>query len=208
MKCLKWLWLGLPAAFAASWLAFVAYPLVQFGGMQPLPNEATGGFFPAPLPSLAIAGQRVYAANGCVYCHSQQVRISPPSSDIPAGLGTSHTVPLDALRRKFSFPGTMRTGPDLSGIGSRQPDAAWHHRHLYAPRSVTPWSVMPSFRFLYHLRKIQGQPSDEAVSGLQGAHAPAEGWEIVPTPEAHALVAYLLSLKSAVPPEPTTQVPK
>ena len=69
---------------------------------------------------------------------------------------------------------------------------------------------MPAYRFLYEKRRIDGQPSVEALK-LKGDEAPGEGWEIVPTYDAQCLVAYLMSLdqshalnevKSSAPPSP------
>lgn len=209
MNRLPLIFAGVFLTFASSWLGLVAYPYLMLGHMQPLPDEETGGYFPPSSTGLAVAGQRVYAANGCVYCHSQQVRLAPLSTDIEKGLGPRHTVARDYLRAQPAFLGTMRTGPDLSNIGVRQPDANWHHQHLYDPRTVTGWSVMPSFRFLYKVRQIQGQPSEDAVKGLVGPDAPPAGFEVVPTDEAKALVAYLLSLKRNYPlpesPEPAAK---
>jgi nitric oxide reductase subunit C len=37
------------------------------------------------------------------------------------------------------------TGPDLTRIGTRQPDAAWHIKHLKDPQSVVPKSAMPPY---------------------------------------------------------------
>lgn len=37
------------------------------------------------------------------------------------------------------------TGPDLTNIGSRQPDPAWHVKHLKDPKSVAPNSAMPAY---------------------------------------------------------------
>ncbi|MEI6072455.1 MAG: cbb3-type cytochrome c oxidase subunit II [Verrucomicrobiae bacterium] len=206
MNRLPLIFLGVFVTFASSWLGLVVYPYFALGHLQPLPDEETGGTFPPGNSGLAVAGQRVYAANGCVYCHSQQVRLAPLTTDIAKGLGPRQTVARDYLRAQPVFLGTMRTGPDLSNIGARQPDTNWHHRHLYEPRTVTDWSIMPSFRFLYKIRKIQGQPSDDAVMGLCGPHAPPPGWEAVPTADANALVAYILSLKRNYPlpesPEP------
>lgn len=199
MNRFLWIFIGLFVAFASSWLGLVVYPWLVLGHMQPLPDEDTGGYFPPGLTGSDVAGQRVYAANGCVYCHSQQVRWAPLSTDIEKGLGPRQTVARDYLRFQPAFLGTMRTGPDLSNIGVRQPDANWHHLHLYDPQAVADWSVMPSFRFLYKVQKIQGQPSENAVRGLAGSHAPPEGFEVVPTDEAKALVAYLLSLKRNYP---------
>jgi len=199
MNKLPWIFAGVLLTFASAWLGLVVYPCLALGRMQPVPDEDTGGYFPPSSSGLAVAGQRVYAANGCLYCHSQQVRPAPLSTDIEKGLGPRRTVPRDYLRAQPVFLGTMRTGPDLTNIGARQPDANWHHRHLYDPRSVTDWSIMPSFRFLYKMRQIQGQPSDDAVKGLTGPLAPPAGWEAVPNDEAKALVAYLLSLKRNYP---------
>ncbi|MFA7344790.1 MAG: cbb3-type cytochrome c oxidase subunit II [Terrimicrobiaceae bacterium] len=199
MNRLPLIFVGVLAAFAASWLGLVVYPYLELGHMQPVPDEDTGGYFPPALPGLAVVGQRVYAANGCLYCHSQQVRPGPLSTDIAKGLGPRRTVARDYLRSQPVFLGTMRTGPDLTNVGLRKTDANWLHRHLYDPRPVTEWSIMPSHRFLYNMRKIQGQPSEDAIQGLAGPHAPPAGFEVVPTDEAKALVAYLLSLKRDYP---------
>ena len=199
MNRLPWIIAGVFLSFALSWLGLVVYPCLALGRMQPVPDEDTGGTFPPGMSGLAVTGRRVYAANGCLYCHSQQVRPAPLSTDIEKGRGTRRTVARDDLRAQPTFLGTMRTGPDLTNIGARQPDDNWHHRHLYDPRSVAGWSIMPPFRFLYKMRQIQGQPADEAVKGLTGPLAPPAGWEVVPTDEAKALAAYLLSLKRNYP---------
>ena len=207
MNRLPWIIAGVFLAFALSWLGLVVYPCIALGHMRPVPDEDTGGTFPPGLSGLAVNGQRVYAANGCLYCHSQQVRPAPLSTDIEKGRGTRRTVARDDLRAQPTFLGTMRTGPDLTNIGARQPDANWHHRHLYDPRSVTGWSIMPPFRFLYKMQQIQGQPSDGAVQGLTGPHAPPAGYEVVPTDEAKSLVSYLLSLQRNYP-LPESQLPR
>jgi cytochrome c oxidase cbb3-type subunit 2 len=93
--------------------------------------------------------------------------------------------------------------------------AAWHHAHLYSPRSINVDSVMPSYRFLYQARRISDAPSAEALH-LTGSDRPPEGWEIVPTFDARCLVAYLMALnqshplkevRSAAPAAPSPAVP-
>lgn len=209
MNKLPLIFLGVFITFASSWIGLVAYPFLTLGKMEPLPDEDTGGYFPPAMSGLAVAGQRVYAVNGCVYCHSQQVRLAPLSTDIQKGLGPRQTVARDYLRAQPAFLGTMRTGPDLSNIGARQPDVNWHHQHLYEPQTITSWSVMPAFRYLYKMQPIEGQPSDNAVKGLKGSYAPPPGYEVVPTDDAKALVAYLISLKRNFPlpesPEPALE---
>ncbi len=53
---------------------------------------------------------------------------------------------------------------------------------------------MPGFNHLYEVRPIAGGGSDGALQ-LSGADAPPAGFEVVPSPEARALVDYILSLK-------------
>jgi cytochrome c oxidase cbb3-type subunit 2 len=84
----------------------------------------------------------------------------------------------------------MRTGPDLSNIGSRQPSRDWQLLHLYDPRMLVSWSIMPRFPFLFDVVDSEKSPSDKAVS-LPGQ---ANKW-LVPHQDAEALVAYLLCLK-------------
>ena len=57
---------------------------------------------------------------------------------------------------------------------------------------------MPPFRYLFELRKIGDAPSPDALRFPKG-FAPPAGYEVVPTPEAKQLAAYLLSLKADAP---------
>ncbi|MGA7394920.1 MAG: cbb3-type cytochrome c oxidase subunit II, partial [Terrimicrobiaceae bacterium] len=177
----------------------VGYSYLQLGRMQPAVDENTGDFNPPPLSGLAAAGQRVYAANGCVSCHTQQVRSGAFSTDVEKKLGPRPTVARDYLRENPAFLGNLRIGPDLTNVGLRSTDANWFHAHLYEPAAITPGSNMPSYRYLYRSRRIAGQPSSNAVVGLKGPHAPQPGYEVVPTEDARVLVAYLLSLRRDYP---------
>jgi cytochrome c oxidase cbb3-type subunit 2 len=76
--------------------------------------------------------------------------------------------------------------------------AAWHHVHLYSPRSINVDSNMPSYRFLYEKHRIRDARSADALQ-LTGSDAPPEGWEIVPSFDAKCLVAYLMSLNQSHP---------
>jgi cytochrome c oxidase cbb3-type subunit 2 len=181
--------------FTTAWFGIVAYSYLQLGLLQPVVDENTGDLNPPPLSGLAAAGQQVYAANGCVSCHTQQVRSGAFSTDVEKKLGPRPTVARDYLREMPAFLGSLRIGPDLANVGLRSSEANWFHQHLYEPSTITPGSNMPSYRYLYENRRIVGQPSAEAVSGLKGPHAPKPGYEIVPSEDAKVLVAYLLSLK-------------
>jgi len=76
--------------------------------------------------------------------------------------------------------------------------AAWHHVHLYSPRSINFDSNMPAYRFLYKKRRISDARSAEALQ-LTGSDAPPEGWEVVPTYDAKCLVAYMMALNQSHP---------
>ena len=199
MNKLPLVFLGILVVFGSAWVGLVSYPVKNLGNLMPVPDEATGGLLPSTVSGLAVAGQKIYTANGCVECHSQQVRLSPLTTDIKKELGKRQTVARDYLREKTALPGTLRVGQDLSNYGTRALDINSIHRHLYEPRSVNPWSNMPSYSFLYKVVKIQGQPSKEALTGLTGPGAPKAGYEVVPTENAKALVAYLLSLNQSYP---------
>jgi cbb3-type cytochrome oxidase cytochrome c subunit len=127
-----------------------------------------------------------------------EVRLSATGTDMARGWGLRRSVAADFL---YDYPvqlGNLRVGPDLADIGTRLADANVQLLHLYAPKAVVNNSTMPSFKFLFEVRKIGAVPSDDALK-LPPAFAPAAGCEIVPKPEAKQLVAYLLSLHANVP---------
>jgi len=196
MNYLRFLFAGIFLIFASAWMGMVAYSYTSLGHYLPIVSEDTGESAPPPMPGLARQGQKVYAANGCVYCHSQEVRqINVTKSDILRGWGKRPSVARDYMHEQPAFLGIQRVGPDLANVGGREPkkDAMWFHQHLYEPATVVTGSVMPSYRFLYVAQPIQSKPSEDAIK-VCGPHAPPPGWEVVPTPEAKALVAYLMSL--------------
>ena len=194
---------GMFFTFALAWIGLVLAPYIQLGQLEPVQDPDSGQMFPPAPSGLVDQGRKVYAANGCVYCHTQQVRGETQGADIARGWGARRTVPRDYIYEKPAFLGSMRTGPDLTNIGARQrgPEGEkWHHLHLYNPQAMSPGSNMPPFRFLYTVRKIETQPSPDALH-FPSEHAPklAEGYEIVPTEDARALVAYLMSLDRSYP---------
>jgi cytochrome c oxidase cbb3-type subunit 2 len=141
----------------------------------------------------ASVADKITAAGG-----KSETHIYATGGDVARGWGIRHSVAADYL---YDYPvqlGSLRVGPDLAAIGVRQPDANWQLAHLYAPQSKMPGSCMPAFKFLFEVRKINGTPSPDALA-LSGQFAPADGYEIVPKPEARELVAYLLSLRADVP---------
>jgi len=127
-----------------------------------------------------------------------EVAIVAIGADIARGWGVRRSVAADFLYDNPVQLGSLRAGPDLANLGVRAPDANWQLAHLYAPKSITPNSTMPSFRFLFNVQKVGSAPSPEALK-LKAEFAPAAGFEIVPTVEAKELAAYLLSLRANVP---------
>jgi cytochrome c oxidase cbb3-type subunit 2 len=167
-----------------------------------IPNTMIAAVRPAPQLSPYTAqqarGREVYIEQGCVYCHSQQVRDPVYTSDKDRGWGPRATVPADYVNDKPHLLGTMRTGPDLINIGARQPSELWHHVHLYQPRAYMPWSIMPAFPYLYEVKDAASVPAGVTAYEVPGGRLP-KGKVIVPTADAEALVAYLVSLKRTYP---------
>ena len=307
MKGLAPLFLGIFGTFAFSWIGLTVIPTWQIGHLNPESDEEGTDIYPRPQSGMFERGEHVYAANGCVYCHSQQVRADYIAADIERKWGNRRSAPRDYIFQRPVFLGKMRMGQDLANIGARAPapeespapagaaspaaqgaavssspaeaaakagpppssasspatapatspasaappnappppgqrtgvaspspgqmanttpggsspaapsaqtpsapwpiqtaglppmySAAWHHVHLYAPRSINPDSNMPAYRFLYEKRRIAGERSAEALQ-LLGSDAPPAGWEVVPTYDAKCVVAYLMGLNQSHP---------
>ncbi len=208
MKRSTYLLAGIVGSFAFSTFALVLVPQMQLGGMQPQFAEDEGkivDIYPIENRGIVEAGREVYISEGCVYCHSQQVRDEQNGSDLERGWGVRRTVARDYLFDSPPLLGSSRIGPDLANAGSakwrNEPadenfgykpakrDEAWELLHLYNPRVIIKESNMPAYRNLFVERKISGQRSDDALD------VPTkDGWEVVPTAEAKALAGYLLSL--------------
>ncbi|HKM58997.1 MAG TPA: cbb3-type cytochrome c oxidase subunit II [Chthoniobacterales bacterium] len=198
MNRITGLFWGVFLLFGLSWIGLVAYPYLTFAGLRQSKDETTGALSPQGLPGIATQGARVYAANGCFYCHSQYVRDKDEGTDIDRKWGTRRTVARDYMFDRQVFLGTSRLGADLTNVGVRQTDPQWYYKLLYNPHSIGHEAVMPAYRWLFETRQIQGQPSVDAVK-LGGADAPPAGYEVVPTAEGKVLVGYLLSLKRNYP---------
>lgn len=193
MNRLVVLYAGSLATVVFATAVLVVTPVGMLGGISP----------PAALEAYTeeeAHGRQVYIANGCIYCHSQQVRDAAVTTDSERGWGRP-SVPVDYYYDSPHLLGTMRTGPDLINVGARLPDARWHLAHLYQPRALVPWSIMPSYPFLFRIKE-RADPGDTVVE-LPDGHAPP-GKVVVATDDALALTAYLLSLKRTFPVEPAS----
>ena len=87
-------------------------------------------------------GRAVYVQEGCVYCHTQQVR--PIVTDV--GLGAV-SVPGDYAKETPVLIGVQRYGPDLMHFGERA-DSETVESRLQRPREDRSWSIMPDYDYL------------------------------------------------------------
>lgn len=182
---------GAIATVSFAVLVLVVLPRVVLVEVRP-PAELR------PYTEVQQRGRMVYQANGCVYCHSQQVRDQSFTTDAQRGWGSRATVPQDYVYDQPHLLGTMRTGPDLINVGQRLPDRDWHLIHLYDPRALVQWSIMPAFPYLFEEKDPSDVKPDDYVIRVTGPRAPA-GKVVVAKPDALALVDYLLSLKRQYP---------
>ena len=129
-----------------------------------------------------------------------QVKMNLRGADMDRGWGRRRSVALDYLYDATVMTGSHRLGPDLSNIGERQHSRVWHLTHLYDPRRLTSEdsvagvdSLMPAYPYLFTKRP---RSSPNTPGHREALRAPGMDYELVPTPEAEALVAYLQSLQS------------
>ena len=164
-----------------------------------LTNQNNNGLLPGyELPSEdESAGKALFISNGCVACHTQQVRnvamderwgTRPGLAADYAGIHRQ-----DFWRNTATLMGTERTGPDLTDIGNRQPSADWHLLHLYQPRAVVKESIMPAFTWLF-TEKDKIETGDTEIQVPDQFKADVNK-KIIATKEALQLVAYLKSLR-------------
>ena len=180
--------LGGTSTFLLSFFLYIAIPRYQVFNIPDAEQNSARTYSRDEL-----LGRTAYVEYGCAYCHSQQVRDPSYGADHALGWGPTSR-PADYIHDRPHLLGTMRTGPDLSNIGARQSNRDWHHLHLYDPRQLVSWSIMPGFSFIYQRVTSDSKPADNAVV-IPGA---ADSW-IVPSEKAERLVDYLLSLKHKEP---------
>jgi len=85
-------------AMAASWFGFVLTPTMQVGHMQQTTTVPAGDTYPLARSGLAREGLEVYRANGCAYCHSQQVRQTGTTCNVlVTGAGTNEAAVIRQL---------------------------------------------------------------------------------------------------------------
>jgi cytochrome c oxidase cbb3-type subunit 2 len=190
--------------FGAAIILFIV--LTMFAAILPALNaEKDDVPLPGskPLTADELAGKGIYIREGCIACHTQQVR----DVDMDKIWGSRPGIAADYARIKRTdiwrntamLMGSERTGPDLTNIGVRQPSQDWLLLHFYNPRAVVQQSVMPAYPWLFEVK-------DYAFPGDVVVHVPDEyrkglTGEIIATKDALQLVAYLKSLKQVKLPD-------
>jgi|SRR5437667_4929462 len=124
MKGFTSLVLGIFGTLAFSWIGLAYIPNLQIGHLDPQMEEDGSDAYPVPKSGMAERGRRVYVANGCFYCHSEQVRADYAGADIDRKWGDRRSAPRDYIFDRPALLGRLRMGPDLSNIGKRAPAEA------------------------------------------------------------------------------------
>lgn len=161
-----------------------------------------------PLPTMKDlspeekAGLRVYVAENCVACHTQQVRnieMDKIWGDRPSIASDYYYSKkrMDFWRQSPSVLGSERTGPDLTNIGKRQPGKDWHLLHLYNPRIVVKESIMPGYPWLFQEKDAGAVSKTDVVIPVPENFLKNKSKKIVATQSVLNLVSYLQSLKQA-----------
>lgn len=158
-----------------------------------------------PLSGDAKAGKLIYISEGCVGCHSQQVRnvemdkvfgSRPGMASDYANIGRT-----SIWQNTATLMGTERTGPDLTDVGNRQGSKDWNLMHLYQPRSVVAQSIMPSYKWLFEIKLVPSKT--DVVVSMPAEFLNGKVGKVVATKKALQLVAYLQSLKQTPLPDGT-----
>jgi cytochrome c oxidase cbb3-type subunit 2 len=194
---------------------FVMYALLSFfiAVVPAFVVEADNGPLPKEkdLTDQQRRGMAVFISNGCVACHTQQVR----NIEMDKMWGARPSIPSDYFYSKErmntwqqspSILGSERTGPDLTNVGERLPSETWQYIHLYNPRAMVPQSIMPAFSWLFEVKANADSAKDVLVNVPEDFRKGIKG-DIVATKDAQDLVAYLLSLKQTPMPKPEDFLP-
>ena len=184
-----------------GWMIIASILVVSFAGLvqivplffQHSTTTPTEGV--KPYESLQLVGRDLYIREGCVGCHSQQVRMlqSEVQRYGPYSLAGEFV---------YDYPflwGSKRTGPDLARVGGRYSDE-WHRVHLRNPRDLVPESNMPAYPWLQR-NSVENVDVRAKMRALRVLGVPYTDEQIEKAPEflkgkteEDAMVAYLQSL--------------
>lgn len=188
-----------------GWMIIASFTVVVFAGLvQIIPlffqystTQAAPGV--KPYEALELIGRDIYIREGCVGCHSQQVRMLRAEVQRYG----DYSIAGESVYDHPFLWGSKRTGPDLARIGGRYSDE-WHRIHLRNPRDVVPESNMPNYPWLAQ-RSVEHMDIAKRMEVLRVMGVPYTDEQISQAPEAlagkteeDAVVAYLQSLGAGV----------
>ncbi len=130
-----------------------------------------------PYTPLELEGRDIYIREGCVSCHSQQIR---PFRSETVRYGEYSKAGEAIYDRPFLW-GSKRTGPDLAREGERKRSHGWHYDHLRDPREISDGSIMPNYPWLI---------SDDLDTGYLIAKIKTLQLLGTPYPEGYAEIAH------------------
>ena len=131
-----WLIIATIVVVSIAGLVQIVPLFFQHSTTQPSPGVV-------PFPALSLAGRDIYQREGCVGCHSQQIRTLRSETE---RYGPYSLAGESVYDHPFLW-GSKRTGPDLARVGGRYSDE-WHRIHFRNPRDVVPESNMPAYPWL------------------------------------------------------------
>ena len=148
-----------------------------------------------PYDPLRLMGRDLYIREGCVGCHSQQIRMLRAEVQ---RYGPYSLASESVYERPFLW-GSKRTGPDLTRVGERYSDE-WHRIHLRNPRVVVPESNMPGYPWLAQ-QPVKSDDIGDRMRALRTLGVPYTDAQIAAAAqvlqgktEEDAVVAYLQGL--------------
>lgn len=184
-----------------GWMIVMSLVAVLFAGLvqivplffQHSTTEPAPGV--EPLDPLRQMGRDIYIREGCVGCHSQQIRTLRAEVQ---RYGPYSVAGESVYDHPFLW-GSKRTGPDLARIGQRYSDD-WHRIHLRNPRNVVPESNMPGYPWLAK-NALRTDDIGDRMRALRIVGVPYTDEQIKAAPDAlkdkteeDALVAFLQGL--------------
>ena len=120
-----------------------------------------------PYTPLELQGRDIYIREGCVGCHSQQVR--PFRSEVER-YGPQSKAGEYVYDHPFLW-GSKRTGPDLMRVGQKYNDN-WHFNHMWDPQSTSAGSIMPGYKWLFDNEAMDNSSIEAKLRVMQTLGVP------------------------------------
>jgi cytochrome c oxidase cbb3-type subunit I/II len=133
---------GVTVVWISAFAFTVVLPFVDSGADEP--TILADAYRTYDAGTAEFLGRELYVSQGCVQCHTQEVR--PVAADV--GLGAVSVIG-DYSNENPVLRGSVRIGPDLFHVATREGfNTEALKAHLRDPRAARPWSVMPSYSYL------------------------------------------------------------